>query len=163
MTLTPEKIALKRATGEMIKGVGGLDVAALHCRVGKSRLAQQADVRNPDNADQFVAVDVVQDLEPLARGRAGWPHVLREMASAAGFDLVERLTAEPDGDDWHDQMAELADHGSRITTGLCAALKGDRRVTADEIQNFDLVGQTDELIAHLVRLRAMLVMVEGTR
>ncbi|SNS53698.1 hypothetical protein SAMN06295912_108139 [Sphingomonas laterariae] len=159
--LTPEKIALKRATGEMIKGVGGLEVAAMHCRVGKTRLAQAADARNPDNAEQFVAIDVVQDLEPLARGRAGWPHVLRELATSMGFDLVERPTAEPDSDDWHEQMSELAEAGAGITRGLCAALKGDRRITPHEIKEFGLIGQVDDLIGDAVRLRAMLKMVEA--
>lgn len=58
-------------------------------------------------------------------------------------------------------MGELADHGAGITTGLCAALKGDRQVQPHEIKQFRLIEQVDELIADAVKLRAMLRLVEA--
>lgn len=73
--MTPDTLALKRATAETIKGVGGLEAAADFCRVGKSVLS---DNQSPNRADSFIAIDVVADLEPLARERAGWPHVKLE-------------------------------------------------------------------------------------
>lgn len=160
--MTPDRIALKVATAAMIKGVGGFEAAAGYCRIGKTQLQVQADHRNPANASQFVAVDVIADLEPLARERDGWPHVTRALATALGFALVELPTAAPgpDDGDWHDRIGALADHGASITRGLCKALKGDRRVTPREIREFDLIGQCDDLIADVVKLRAMLEMVE---
>lgn len=107
--MTPELLALKRATGAVVKGVGGLEEAARRCRIGKSTLGDNQSVNHPES---FMAIDVVMALEPLTRGRDDWPAVTRELCLANGgvfvelpeavddaaveasvFDLVERLGA----------------------------------------------------------------------
>ena len=155
--LTPEKLALKKACREVVAGVGTYDAAEMFCRLGKTRLAQVCHTEQ--HLDEFMPVDVLLDLEPLARNRPGWPHVTRQLAKAQGFTLFREPEVEPDHGDWHEQMGELAAHGAAITSGLCAALRVDRRVTADEIKEFGLIEQVDDLIADAVKLRAMLVAV----
>ncbi|MBA15545.1 MAG: hypothetical protein CMN73_04230 [Sphingomonas sp.] len=89
--MTPEKLHLKRATQDMIRGVGGLEAAAGFCRVGKSVLG---DAQNVHCRDRFVAIDVVADLEPLARERDGWPHVTRALCREMGGVFVPLPQAE---------------------------------------------------------------------
>lgn len=156
--LTPEKLALKAASAEVVKGAGGYEAAALFCRLGKTRLQQVCDSANPAHAHEFMPLDVLLDLEPLAQNRPGWPHVTRMLAKAQGFTLFREPAVEPDFSGWHGQMGDLAEHSGGITAGLCAALK-DRRITPDEITGFELIEQADALIADAVRLRAMLIAV----
>ncbi|MDX3885569.1 MAG: hypothetical protein QHC65_14200 [Sphingomonas sp.] len=158
MSLTPEKLALKRASAEVVKGVGGYEAAAGFCRLGKTRLGQVCSTAHPD---EFMPLDVLLDLEPLAKDRPGWPHVTRMLAKAQGFELFREPEVEPELGDWHEQMGELAEHSGAITSGLCAALKTDRRVTPNEVTEFGLIEQVDALIADAVKLRAMLRQVEA--
>lgn len=83
--MTPELRAAKRATREMIKGVGGLEAAAPYCRVGKSVLGEAQSDTTPH---RYVPVDVVAALEPLAREREGWPHVTAWLCGQMGGVFV---------------------------------------------------------------------------
>lgn len=131
--MKPEQIALKQAFAETIKGVGGLEAAAGFCRVGKSVLGDNQSV---NRADSFPAIDVVMDLEPLARERTGWPHVLRAMARQMGFALFALPEAAPAGADLLSLLAEQSrEHGDiagSICAGLSATSEGGSKLTDAE-------------------------------
>lgn len=117
--MTPEMIAVKRATGEMIRGVGGLEVAAQFCRVGKSVLGDNQSLNKPDS---FVALDVVAALEPLARERDGWPHVTRALADELGLILFKRPEAVPDKADLLSLVGQLSQRNGEVAGEVCTAL-----------------------------------------
>jgi hypothetical protein len=154
---TPEKLALKRATGEMIRGVGGLEAAAGFCRVGKSVLGCN---QSPNEPDSFVALDVLADLEPLARGREGWPHVTRALAAQQGFALVKLPDALPEAGDLLHLVARQAREGGAIASAICAAL-ADGKVDADEARAARK--QVADLIDVAVAMDAALAAIEGKR
>jgi hypothetical protein len=123
--VTPDLLALKRATAEMVKGVGGVEAAASFCRVGKSTLS---DAQNMNKDDCFVALDVIADLEPLARSREGWPHVALPDAPATREDLLSLL-------------ASLTKELSEVTAAVCTGLadnnfdQADARKTLTEVDD----------------------------
>lgn len=126
--MTPEMIALKRATGEMIRGVGGLEVAAQYCRVGKSALS---DNQSLNKTESFVAIDVVAALEPLARERDGWPHVTRALAEDMGFLLFKRPDAIPETADLLTLVGKLSHRNGEVAGEVCTAL-ADGKVDRSE-------------------------------
>jgi hypothetical protein len=155
--MKPEAVFLKQATGDMLKGVGGLEAAAAFCRVGKSVLSDCQSVNNPD---RFIAIDVVADLEPLAREREGWPHVTRALCTLMGGTFV----ALPDGAvtrvDLLGSLGRLAQENADISTKLCAALAdgvcraAEARVVRHEVAQAQAV---------LAALDAQLAAIEGGR
>jgi len=131
--MIPERINLKRATAEMLKGVGGLEAAAGFCRVGKTILGDNQSINKPDS---FVALDVIADLEPLARDRDGWPHVTRALAAAMGFVLVKLPDAPATNADLLSLIGRHAKEGGDISQAVCKALADGivRRPEAREIR-----------------------------
>ena len=131
--MIPERINLKRATAEMLKGVVGLEAAAGFCRVGKTILGDNQSINKPDS---FVALDVIADLEPLARDRDGWPHVTRALAAAMGFVLVKLPDAPATNADLLSLIGRHAKEGGDISQAVCKALADGivRRPEAREIR-----------------------------
>ena len=129
--MIPEKLNLKRATGEMIKGVGGLETAATFCRVGKSILGDNQSVNKPES---FVALDVIADLEPLARDRDGWPHVTRTLAATMGFVLVKLPDAPASNADMLTLVGRHAKESADVSQSVCMALS-DGSVSRREAGN----------------------------
>lgn len=117
--MKPERIALKAATGEMIKGVGGLEAAAGFCRVGKSVLG---DNQSLNRDDSFVAIDVVADLEPLARERSGWPHVTQALCARMGGTFVALPEVPSSRADILTLLSTQCEEHGDLTKALCAAL-----------------------------------------
>ncbi|MBM3927103.1 MAG: hypothetical protein FJ335_01380 [Sphingomonadales bacterium] len=127
--MIPDKLVLKIATQEMIKGVGGLEAAAPYCRVGKTVLG---DNQSPNRADSFVAIDVVADLEPLARERSGWPHVTQALCARMGGTFVALPEVPSSRGDILTLLATQCEEHGDLTKALCAAL-ADNRWDAPEI------------------------------
>jgi len=157
MSLTPDKIALKRATGEMILGVGGVEAAASFCRVGKSKLSEN---QGPQNEDSFVALDVVADLEPLARSRPGWPHVTRQLCRTMGGAFVELPDAKLVGRDLPGCAALHAKEASEVTARLFEATRGGP-LTAALIDSHELEREAREAVEASVQLLAMIQAIKG--
>ena len=157
MKLTPDKLAAKRATREMIAGAGNLEGAAPYCRVGKSKLSEN---QNPSCEDSFVALDVVMDLEPLARARPGWPHVTRFLCQQMGGAFVQLpQIGDPTGD-LHACAAVHAKEASEVTTGVLQAF-AQGRITREIIQSTGLIRETRQAVEASVQLLAMLEAIEG--
>lgn len=126
--MTPEDLALKRATAEMVRGVGGVEAGAAFCRVGKSQLS---DYQSVNRAECFVPLDVVAALEPLARDRAGWPHVTSALCQRMGGSFVAMPEVPPGRRDLCTLIGEQAVESAELTTALMRAL-GDGRCDPHE-------------------------------
>lgn len=155
--LTPEKLALKRATGEMIAGVGGLEAAAGFCRVGKSKLSENQSINCPES---FAAVDVVADLEPLARNRPGWPHVTRFLCQQMGGAFVALPSAANAGGDIHAAAGVHAKEASDVTARLLAAA-AQGPMTREIVQRNELVREAREAVEASVQLLALIEAIAG--
>ncbi|WP_342248636.1 hypothetical protein [Sphingomonas sp. OTU376] len=121
--MKPERISLKVATAEMIKGVGGLEAAAGFCRVGKSVLGEAQSISCPD---RYVAIDVVADLEPLARDREGWPHVTRALCLAMGGVFVALPSTPPGREDLIGSVGRLAGEAADVTQAICGMVADEK-------------------------------------
>lgn len=152
--MTPDKLALKQATAAMVKGVGGVEAAAEFCRVGKTVIAANY---SPNEPESFMALDVIADLEPLAREREGWPHVTRALARSAGFALVplpEGVTATAD---LHGLLAELGREFSDASTALLQALPDG----IDESEARQVFAECDQVIRVAMRIQAAMREISG--
>jgi len=151
---TPEKLKLKRAFAEVVKGAGGVEASAGFCRVGKSVLSDQS---RPES-ESFPAIDVVADLEPLARNRPGWPHITRELAGQLGFALVKLPEALPDGADLLILLGGLGQSFGQVSSEVCDALSDGRVQPPEATRIRALLRQQIEIA---VRMDAVLAAIEG--
>lgn len=151
--MTPEKNALKRASSETIKGVGGLEASAGFCRVGKSVLSDNQSINRPDS---FMAIDTVADLEPLARDRDGWPHVTRALCAIMGGTFVALPDVPERSEDLLALLSAQAKESSDLTAVICAAV-GDGRIDRAECDAG--IAECDALIAAVAAMRATLAAV----
>jgi hypothetical protein len=154
--MTPDLLILKRATSEMIKGVGGLEAAAGVCRVGKSVLS---DNQSPNRADSFVAIDVVAELEPLARERSGWPHVTRALCRVMGGTFVPIPEAPATREDLLKLLADQAREQSDLTNAICAGLSDGKFDQADATK---ALAEVEDVIRVAAAMRAeLMTILEG--
>lgn len=147
--MTPERLALKRATSEMIKGVGGLEAGAGFTRVGKSMLA---DYGSTNKADCFVPLDIVADLEPLARERSGWPHATQALCRIMGGVFVALPDSPVTGGDLFAKHAALAKEASDVTGAICAGMQDGKW---DPQDGAELEKHCDDLLDVVIRMRAL--------
>ncbi|QRY95425.1 hypothetical protein JT366_16900 [Sphingomonas paucimobilis] len=157
--MTPELLNLKRATAEMIKGVGGVEAAAGFCRVGKSTLSDAQNYRRPD---VFIALDVVFDLEPLARDRTGWPHITRELCTAMGGAFVPLPERQATREDLLMLLAAKARESSELTQAAvecCTAVDDNPAVRAAAARR--AIKELDDVVSIAMTMRAALETLEG--
>ena len=155
--MTPEQLDLKRATGEMLLGVGGLEAAAGFCRVQKSRLGEYKSENSPD---AFVPLDVIADLEPLSRQRSGWPHVTRTLCRRMGGVFVAVPAVRATGTALLTLLARHGQESVDVSTAICGAL-ADGKVDATDARRIRTeVAQAMELLA-LVDAELSIIEQEG--
>lgn len=147
--MTPDRIALKVATTEMIKGVGGLEAAAAHTRVGKSMLAEYG---SPNKSDTFVPIDVVLDLEPLTRERSGWPHVTQALCKAMGGTFVAEPEVPATSADLLMLCSQLSTEFNDAVNAVCGGLADGKWCSRDGAR---LGGELDQLLRIVVQMRAV--------
>lgn len=148
--MTPEKIALKRAVEEMVKGVGGLEACAPFCRVGKTRLAEYY---SGHMADRFAPIDVIADLEPMARERTGWPHVTSVLCTLMGGTFVMLPERPATTADIFALLAGLSKEMADATGVICRAM-ADGSMDRDEA--LAALAEVDQLIAVSAEMRVLL-------
>jgi hypothetical protein len=154
--VTPDKIALKRAFEAMVRGVGGVEAAAPFCRVGKTKLAEYYSQQMPD---RFAPIDVIADLEPLARERTGWPHVTSALCALLGGTFVVLPERPATAEDIFALLAALAKEMADATGVICKAMT-DGHMDSDEARA--AVAEIDALIAVAAEMRVLLkTIVEG--
>lgn len=152
--MTPEKLNLKRATQETIRGVGGVEAAAEFCRVGKSVLA---DNYSPNKPDSFVALDVIADLEPLARGREGWPAVTGLLCRQMGGMFVARPDVRATGADLLTLLARHAQESADVSRATCEAVADGRVCPGDAAK---IRREVESHMEMLAGMHAALVLIE---
>ena len=146
---------LRLRTAELIRRAGGLALAASRCRVSKSTLARYAST-NPDDAECFVPIDVVTDLERYA----GAPLVTAELCLLAGGAFVAHPVMPPCRQDLLVQLAAQAREQSDLTTAICLAV-ADGVVSRDEAA-LALLEQEEVLrLGAAMRARLMLIVEEA--
>lgn len=146
---------LRLRTSELIRRVGGLAKAAKLCRVSKSALARYGST-NPDDAECFVPIDVVKDLER----HAGAPIVTAELCLLAGGSFVAHPEMMPSRQDLLVQIAAQAKEQSDLTTAICLAV-ADGEVTRDEAA-LALLEQEEILrLGAAMRARLLLIVEEA--
>ncbi|WP_343526722.1 phage regulatory CII family protein [Sphingomonas sp.] len=158
-SMTPERLALKRATDAMISGVGGQVKAAGFTRVGQSTLSTYA---SPNHREAFVPIDIVADLEPLARDREGFPHVTQALCAVMGGVFVPLPEAPASVADMLTMMGRLSKEASDVTQTICGAL-ADGRV--DRVEKTNIRREVRQLLEIAVALDAIVanVSTEGYR
>lgn len=153
--MTPERLALKRATGEMIKGVGGLEAGSNYTRVGKSMLADYGSVHKPDC---FVPIDIVADLEPLSRERSGWPHATRALCRMMGGTFVPEPELPVTGADLFAKLGTLHNEFADVTGAVCNGMRDGVWSSED---GAELERQLDDVIEIAIRMRALARLTKG--
>jgi hypothetical protein len=146
--MTPEKIALKRAFAEMVRGVGGVEASAPFCRVGKTKLAEYYSESMPD---RFAPIDVIADLEPMARERSGWPHVTSALCKMMGGTFLALPDRAPTTSDVFALLAALSKELSDTTGVVCKAMADG---AFDDAEAAATERELDQLIAVAVEMRA---------
>lgn len=153
--MKPEELALKRATQEMIKGCGGLEAAQPYARVGTSNLS---DYYNPSKPNYFVPIDVVADLEPLARARDGWPHVTQALCKTMGGVFVPLPEAAPSSADLLSMMSALSAEFNDTTRAVCTGLS-DGTFCRDDAGRLER--ELDDVIRVAVGMRSLARSISG--
>jgi hypothetical protein len=147
--MTPEKALLKRATVEMIKGVGGQEAGEGFTRVRRSMLSEYG---SPNHPNCFVPIDVVADLEPLARERTGWPHVTQALCRAMGGTFVPEPEAPVTGSDLLTLSSQLSSEFNDAIGAVCAGLADGKWCGKDGER---LEGELEQLLRVVVQMRAV--------
>ena len=147
--MKPETIALKNACREMIRGVGGLEAAEPFCRVGSTKLAEYYSL---NHADRFAPIDVIADLEPMARDREGWPHVTSALCKMMGGAFLPLPARTATAGDVFGLLASLSKELSDVTGVICKSM-ADGTMDDDEARAAER--ELDELIALAVEMRAL--------
>jgi hypothetical protein len=153
--MTPEKALLKRATADMIKGVGGCEAGVGFTRVRKTMLADYGSFNKPEC---FAPIDVIVDLEPLARDRSGWPHVTQALCKLMGGTFVPEPDAPALQADLLSMMSQLSNEFNDVTRAICTGLADGVWDTAD---GANLECQLDDVIRVAVQMRALARLTEG--
>ncbi|MGO1303235.1 MAG: phage regulatory CII family protein [Sphingomonas parapaucimobilis] len=157
--MKPEHLHLKQATADLIKGVGGVEYAATVCRVGKSTLS---DAQNHGKPDNFLAVDVIFDLEPLSRERSGWPHVTRALCAANGGMFVPLPDGPVTREDLLMLLARKARESGELTEAAiacCSAVDDNPAQRREAARN--AIKELDEVVAVALEMRVALKTIEG--
>ncbi|WP_310498288.1 hypothetical protein [Sandarakinorhabdus sp.] len=149
--MTPRDQAMKRATRALIEAVGGIEAAAVLCRVGKTKLAEYASVNHPE---AWMPADVVRDLMAVTRGCAGRHALLAMLAADAGAALVMLPDHALAPTDLIEVIPALAKESADVVSRLVDAAAGRGNARA-------LIKDIDEAVAVLVTLRAAVVEGEG--
>lgn len=81
-------LALKGATASLFAAAGGQSAAARTAgRVGQQQLSKYASLAE-DQAECFVPLDIVADIEAEICSRGGRPVITERLAEMAGYELV---------------------------------------------------------------------------
>ncbi|MGE6693327.1 hypothetical protein ACQKE8_12890 [Sphingobium limneticum] len=157
--LKPTDIAISEATGDAVHAAGK-QVYVSHM-LGRSRSTLMAWCN--EEAAEFIPLRLVPDLEKMATGQEGWPHITRALARMQGFELFHLPDVEGDAADWLGHVGAISTEAGEITGKICASLADDQRVCADDIRNHGLIDDAEQLVSVAVRLLAHVrAVVEGS-
>lgn len=156
--LSPTQQKLKNKTRELVAAVGGQEAC-----VGLARYRRHqsySDFANVEMADSWMPADVIVDLEGVTRGKAGHPIVTSYLCLLAGGVFVKLPQAAPTEAGFLEALTSLTVEFGDLSTGLMTAMR-DRKVTADEVREGQLLGACDDLATIVMQIRALLERVEA--
>lgn len=156
--LTPSERALKMATRRVVQQVGGVEEAGRHAGRSPARLSHWSNLTNPEVAHDFIPVNLLAQIEPLADD----PAVTRELAHLSGYALVPLPAPAPEGVSWLRHLAVLAKEAGDVSAGLAAALADDGKLTVRELADGRLHREVREAIQALIDLEHALRLVDDT-
>lgn len=147
----PELLALRAATGALVRAVGGQE-ACVGFATRIKRHQTFSDMAAPEG-DKWMGVDTVVELETVARGTPGWPQVTRYLAQQQGAVLV-MLPPVPDqfGGALHAAIAGLAKEAGDVVSETIQRLADGKFCGADKAA---ALKEIDEAAQQLMTLRAL--------
>lgn len=149
VSLSPRQSDLKLRFRSLVESVGGVELAAQFCRVGKSNLSDYCLI----NTDSFAPIDVVADLEEHVQSRGIGLPVTEALAIRAGHVVVKLPVAPEGARDWLGGMGALAKEAGDITARIAGALADDQGIDPAEAEN--IMKEIDEAAAALMALRKL--------
>ncbi len=151
-TISPAVLArLSLATGAAVDSCGGVEGAGRASGRSKSTAGRWSTTNEPDQPplDAALAMDRVVMLQ----GRA--PPILTAMARELGHVAI-RLPDAPEGASaWHQGIGQVSAQVGEAVQSICAALADDGDVSGREVRRLNIVGEIDDAIAEMVKLREM--------
>ncbi|MBJ7442865.1 MAG: hypothetical protein JHD32_00835 [Sphingobium sp.] len=150
--LKPTDIAISEATGDAVYAAGKQEYVSR--MLGRARTTLTGWC-NEDEAE-FIPLRLVPELEKMARGKPGWPHITRTLARMQGFELFQLPQIDADAANWLNHVGAISTEAGQITSKICTALADDQRVCAGDIRQHDLIDDAEQLVAIAVQLLAQL-------
>jgi hypothetical protein len=89
------------------------------------------DNQSVSKDESYIALDVIADLEPLARDRDGWPHVTRALCRQMGGVFVAVPEGRATGANLMGMLARKVQEGADVSSALCEALRDGVVVPAE--------------------------------
>lgn len=137
--------ALKAAARQLVKANGGAVAAATVTRGDHQSISRYGSA-HPDNADRFMPIDVLADLE----SECEQPVLTRELARLSGHVLVPVPHVTGSGRPLGIKTAQALKETSEVFVALAEAI-GDGHLCADDATR---IGQEiDEALAGLIALK----------
>lgn len=136
---------LKAASRALVATVGGAVAAAAVTR-GDHQSVSRYGSAHPDNADRFMPIDVVADLE----SECEQPVLTRVLAEMSGFLLVPVPRAVGSGTALGRVVAAALKETSQVFVRMADAL-GDGRLSADEAR--EIAAEVNEAMIMLAALK----------
>lgn len=137
--------ALKAATRQLVNSTGG-SVAAAAVTRGDHQSMSRYGSAHPDNADRFMPIDVLADLE----SECEQPVLTRELARLSGHLLVPVPQVVRSGTSLGLKTAKALKETSEVFVALADGM-GDGRLCARDAENIGR--EIDEALAKLVALK----------
>lgn len=150
--LKPTDIAISEATGDAVHAAGK-QVYVSHM-LGRSRSTLMAWCN--EDAAEFIPLRLVPELEKMATGQEGWPHITRALARMQGFELFHLPEIDTAAANWLTQVGLLSTEVAEVTTKICASVADDGEVCKQDIRKHALIEDAEQLVALSVQLLAQL-------
>lgn len=146
--LKPTDIAISEATGDAVHAAGKQDYVSNMLGRGRTTIMGWAC----EDVAEFIPLRLVPELEKMAKGQEGWPHITRALARMQGFELFQVPVSGPLAGDWLTHIGALSTESSEITAKICNALADDQKVSGREVHRLALIDDAEQLLSIAVQL-----------
>jgi len=155
--MTPELRQIKRATERLCNSLGRYEAAAAIIGKGKSTVHRWADHRNPDNADIFINLPDLCELE----ANAPEPLVTMTLCRLNGGVFVPLPDSAADPETLAGMVMQLSGRLGDLSREMATALADGTVTPAEARRLIDLQADLDGTSAQL--RQALMAMAEGGR
>jgi len=155
--LTPEKQGAKLATRALVRAVGGQEACPGFARY--TRHQSYSEFASIEQADKFMPLDVIIDLEAVTHGTPAHPAVTSYLCELAGGVFVRKPDPRDQGGDLHTRLAALAKEHGELMAALLPRLQGG--LSAAEVRDGQLVREGRDMIASAIELVTLIEAIEA--